>query len=216
MALFLVPHLRAPVDSRIIVLNRVTKNLYNAILQTVNVLMSLTIMMHNTRDRFLLLSLVLATSIGCDQTTKRIAEQTLEKTHSFLFDTVRLQFIKNSGAFLGFGSDFAPELKIWLFLFFPVVFLLAASAFMIFSKTLRQYHRILIALMISGGIGNLIDRALLSGYVTDFINVGIGPLRTGIFNIADVAIMIGAIGLIVFEIREKILERKKSVHTSAQ
>lgn len=167
-------------------------------------------MMQTTRERFLWLSLVLSTSIGCDQTTKRIAEQNLENTHSFLFDTVRFQFIKNSGAFLGFGADFSPTVKAWLFLAFPIVFLLAASVFMVLSSKLLHYHRILIALMISGGIGNLIDRALLSGHVTDFINLGIGPVRTGIFNIADVAIMIGAFGLIFFELREKYAERKKA------
>lgn len=167
-------------------------------------------MMHTARERFFWLSLVLSASIGCDQTTKRIAEQTLVNTHSFLFDTVRLQFIKNSGAFLGFGADFSPVLKAWLFLAFPIVFLVAACIFMVFSTKLRHYHRILIALMISGGIGNLIDRILLDGHVTDFLNIGIGPVRTGIFNIADVAIMIGAIGLIFFEIREKFAERNKA------
>lgn len=51
-----------------------------------------------------------------------------------------------------------------------------------------------------GGIGNLVDRILLSGLVTDFINIGIGNLRTGIFNVADMAIMTGVIGLIFVEL----------------
>ncbi|HXW60355.1 MAG TPA: signal peptidase II [Myxococcota bacterium] len=40
---------------------------------------------------------------------------------------------------------------------------------------------------------------ILQGSVTDFINVGIGPVRTGIFNIADVAILLGALGLMGIE-----------------
>jgi signal peptidase II len=44
----------------------------------------------------------------------------------------------------------------------------------------------------AGGASNLIDR-LARGTVTDFMNVGIGPLRTGIFNLADVAITLGAV-----------------------
>jgi signal peptidase II len=42
-----------------------------------------------------------------------------------------------------------------------------------------------------GGIGNLLDRVFYDGRVIDFMNLGIGRLRTGIFNVADVYITIG-------------------------
>ncbi len=158
--------------------------------------------MSKIRERLLTSALVLSFGIGCDQTTKRIAELTLTETaHSFLFDTFRLQFIKNSGAFLGFGSQFSPTVKCWLFLLLPIVFLAVALTYLLSSKlTLAQ--NILVSLMISGGIGNLIDRILLSGLVTDFLNVGIGPIRTGIFNVADMAIMAGAFGLLFVELKK--------------
>src|SRR5579871_108642 len=149
-----------------------------------------------SRERLLSSLLVLSFGVGFDQTTKRIAELTLTgSAHSYLFDTFRLQFIKNSGAFLGFGSHFSPTIKLWLFLVFPVILLALALAFLLSSK-LSQAQSLLVALIISGGIGNLIDRYLLHGLVTDFMNLGIGPLRTGIFNFADVAIMTGAFGLL--------------------
>ncbi len=50
---------------------------------------------------------------------------------------------------------------------------------------------IALSLICGGGIGNLVDRVRYDGYVTDFLNLGIGPLRTGIFNVADVALMAG-------------------------
>ena len=53
-----------------------------------------------------------------------------------------------------------------------------------------------LVLFVAGGASNWIDR-VLSGSVVDFLNVGIGPLRTGVFNVADVAIMVGA-GLVAF------------------
>ncbi len=55
------------------------------------------------------------------------------------------------------------------------------------------------ALIVSGGASNWIDR-VATGSVIDFLNVGIGPLRTGIFNVADVAILVGAgwLGLAVW------------------
>jgi signal peptidase II len=48
-------------------------------------------------------------------------------------------------------------------------------------------------LLCAGGIGNLLDRVRYDGYVTDFLNMSIGPLRTGIFNLADVALMAGIV-----------------------
>ena len=54
-----------------------------------------------------------------------------------------------------------------------------------------------LALFMAGALSNLIDRIAV-GSVIDFMNVGIGPLRTGIFNVADVAIMLG-IALVIAE-----------------
>jgi signal peptidase II len=145
--------------------------------------------------------LILALCIGLDQITKRIAEQTLanEPVHSFLFDTFRLQYIQNKGAFLGFGSNFSDVTKLWLFLVLPFVFLIGAALYVIFSRKPTTAQAILVSLIVGGGISNLIDR-VLQGSVTDFLNVGIGTLRTGIFNIADMAIMAGAIGLFLLEL----------------
>jgi signal peptidase II len=61
---------------------------------------------------------------------------------------------------------------------------------------MNTYQTVGAALICSGGIGNLIDRLTHGGYVTDFLNVGIGPLRTGIFNVADFVLLVG-LGIIV-------------------
>jgi signal peptidase II len=55
-------------------------------------------------------------------------------------------------------------------------------------------------MFLAGGLSNLIDRITL-GSVIDFMNVGVGPVRTGIFNVADVAIMAGVAIVLVFELR---------------
>jgi signal peptidase II len=47
-----------------------------------------------------------------------------------------------------------------------------------------------LTLVVAGGLSNLVDR-VARGFVVDFLNVGVGPLRTGIFNVADMAIMTG-------------------------
>jgi signal peptidase II len=64
-----------------------------------------------------------------------------------------------------------------------------------------------LALVAGGGISNLIDRLLYNGRVTDFLNVGIGGVRTGIFNVADMAIMAGAL-LLLLNMRDSKAEAK--------
>jgi len=54
-----------------------------------------------------------------------------------------------------------------------------------------------LSLIVAGGLGNLMDRLLHHGAVIDFMNIDLGGLRTGVFNIADVAIVVGA-GMLIF------------------
>jgi signal peptidase II len=49
----------------------------------------------------------------------------------------------------------------------------------------------------------LIDRVIYDGRVVDFLNAGIGPIRTGVFNVADMAITTGAILLLIDSVRSK-------------
>ena len=54
-----------------------------------------------------------------------------------------------------------------------------------------------LALVAGGGIGNWLDRVLHDGTVTDFVSVGLGGLRTGIFNLADLAVVAGVCVLLL-------------------
>jgi signal peptidase II len=54
-------------------------------------------------------------------------------------------------------------------------------------------------MLLGGGLSNLFDRIAYGGYVLDFLNVGIGPLRTGIFNVADMFIMAGVFVMLFSE-----------------
>ena len=56
---------------------------------------------------------------------------------------------------------------------------------------------IAVALIAAGGIGNLIDRVMFHGRVTDFIYLAAGPVHTGVFNVADMAITSGVIWLVI-------------------
>jgi signal peptidase II len=150
------------------------------------------------RSRVLLVSLVLAAVIGCDRATKRLAEATLAdgERRSFLADTVRLQYVENRGAFLGLGRDLGEDARFWLLLVATGVLLAVAAAMTLRAPARSVMEALAWALLIGGGVSNLADRALRQGAVVDFLNVGLGPLRTGIFNVADMGITAGTALLI--------------------
>jgi len=151
-----------------------------------------------TFSRGVLLCLLLAAAAGCDRVTKHFAMTTLAGNpgQSFLADTVRLKYHENPGGFLGTGATWSPQTRVVVFQLANLVFLLTLSVIAV----RRQSSRLGVAgmaLFLAGGLSNGIDR-LAIGRVVDFLNVGIGPLRTGIFNVADVAIVAG-IAIVLIE-----------------
>jgi signal peptidase II len=149
----------------------------------------------------LVLLFALVGTISCDRATKHIAATTLvgAPSQSFLADTVRLQYVENAGGFLGVGADLPPAIRTGVF---TVGTGLALVGLVVAAIVLRWTGLPLVGLclFVGGGASNWADR-VVRGSVIDFINVGFGPLRTGIFNVADVAIMAG-VGLVVLaEIR---------------
>lgn len=157
-------------------------------------------MMTGTRLRLALLA-TLVTTVVCDRLTKRIATTVLEGTppRSFLADTVRIVYVENTGAFLSLGSRLPEGLRNALFVGVNGVVLLAVAIVAIRNRW-SGWLGYGAALLVAGGLSNWIDRAM-SGYVVDFMNVGIGSLRTGVFNVADTAIMAGVAMLITGELR---------------
>ena len=155
--------------------------------------------------RFALILVVLVGCVGCDQTTKSIAQSYLPSTEawSFLGDTLRLQLTHNTGAFLGLG-DSLPEF--WRHVLFSIggtAILFGLLGYALLAKHLHAVGVFAIALYFAGGISNVIDRWAYGGYVVDFLNVGIGPVRTGIFNFADMFIMAGGAVLLASELHRK-------------
>ena len=65
------------------------------------------------------------------------------------------------------------------------------------SPRLHRPDVIAIACILGGGFSNLLDRCIYDGRVFDFLNIGIGRVRTGIFNVADVGIMVGVALLVL-------------------
>lgn len=139
----------------------------------------------------LILTLVM-TSIGCDQATKVVARDTLNMSGplQYLSGSVRLEHAQNPGVFLSLGAELPPSFKFWLFNVAVAVGLLAIAYFLIAKKQVSPFMTVGLSLVLGGGAGNLIDR-FLYGSVTDFLILSLGPLHTGIVNIADMVIVFG-------------------------
>jgi signal peptidase II len=88
------------------------------------------------------------------------------------------------------GDSLPAPWRTAIFSFCCSIGIAALLLYALFAVHLRGIQMLALSLVIAGGVGNLIDGWTL-GYSTDFLNLGIGPIRTGIFNVADVAIMSG-------------------------
>lgn len=143
--------------------------------------------------------------IGCDQAAKELAQNTLRNAEpiSWCQDLLRLQYVENSGGFLSFGAKFPPSVSFWLLIVLPGLFLSALSVWLMLAATLPSREMVALLLIVGGGLSNLVDRLARAGKVIDFMNIGVGTLRTGIFNLADVAIMLGIALLIFYTVHPK-------------
>lgn len=156
-------------------------------------------------------------SVGLDQWTKQLAIAWLKDKpgHSWLDDTVRLQFATNEGAFLSLGATLPPQWRYWILTLGVGALLLGLSVYAVGSRKLDLFQTGAYALIASGGFSNWVDRARFDGVVVDFMNLGLGrTLRTGIFNVADLAILVG-IGLLFVHGSRQDRQRKREEAAAA-
>jgi len=155
--------------------------------------------------RVALMLLVLVSCVGCDQATKQIVRTRLPESvaYSFFGDVFRLQHMQNHGAFLSLGDTLSGPARFAVFTLAVGAALAAMVVYLVRKRDIAATDVVAFSLIAGGGIGNLIDRILYAGGVTDFLNLGIGPVRTGVFNVADIAIMLGAGMLLVRGVRSE-------------
>ena len=155
-----------------------------------------------TIKRTTVILFALFTCAGCDQVTKTIARQSLTGTEPIqLFnDIFRLQYAENPGAFLSLGATIPENMRYWLLTVMMGIFLVGMMYYLIKSRKINRPNTIALSAILGGGFGNLIDRIFNDGRVIDFLNLGIGPFRTGIFNVADIAITLGVFWLSILSI----------------
>lgn len=145
--------------------------------------------------RICLVALTLFGCVGCDQISKEIARTYLASgvSHSFWHDTFRLVRADNAGAFLSLGDKLPEHARTIIFTGVVGILSLGALLGALWTRGLGRLQVAALSLIAAGGFGNWIDRLTREGQVTDFLNVGVGPVRTGIFNVADMILMGGLI-----------------------
>ena len=146
-------------------------------------------------------------NIGCDQISKDLVRKNVNSSDyiQVIGDNFMMTNVENTGAMLGFGNNFPPIIKNIFLKALPILVL-----FVLLFRILQKEHMniwliIAFAFVIGGGVGNLIDR-IAYGSVTDFFQIKLGVLKTGIFNMADVSVTLGAVLILFLSLRYKKLE----------
>ena len=152
-------------------------------------------MISMTTRRRIALALIVMLTIGCDQAAKALARRTLMNSDPVKTGILTLFHTENAGAFLSLGSDLPPNLRHLIFDGLVSIGLIAAGFVLFTGRMQPGTDDVAIAFIIGGGVGNLIDRFRMGGRVTDFIFLQAGPLHTGVFNVADMAITGGVLWL---------------------
>ena len=132
--------------------------------------------------------LVMLAVVVLDQVSKLLIEHFMELGESIpLIDGIfHLTYIHNDGAAFGMLSEHR-----WVFMVLSVVAIVALIVYLFWAKPKSRFVCASLAMIVGGGVGNMIDRVRLN-YVIDFLDFCAFPeLWKWIFNVADIAVCVG-------------------------
>ena len=158
-----------------------------------------------SKHKFLMLGLIIliaAVNFSVDRITKIYAVENIrgQGTIKVVGRVFILHYAENDGAFLGMGGEMPEPLKTVMLILLPTVIVALAIVYTAFSGNIPISQLVCLSCIIGGGAGNLYDRIFNNGIVIDFMNFGIGNLRTGILNVADLSVTFGAIVFILLQL----------------
>ena len=139
-------------------------------------------------------------SVELDQLTKLLAVQYLKPIGSYPLwqNVLHLTYVENRGAAFGMLSNHR-----WVFMIFSSVAIVGVSIYLFRFCREGKWVKVALAMIVGGGIGNMIDRIAL-GYVVDFVDFTL--IHFAVFNVADSFVSVGAVMLAIWFVRAMVLE----------
>ncbi|HXP47291.1 MAG TPA: signal peptidase II [Terriglobales bacterium] len=144
-----------------------------------------------------------------------LASKWLVAQHITLHDSLtvipgffRLTHVENRGAAFGLFSDSPSEWKVAALILFSLIALVVVSALLWKNSHALTVTGFGLALILGGALGNLWDR-VLDGHVVDFLDFSVAGYHWPAFNVADSAIVMGALLLVTEILFSKPAEEKK-------
>ena len=153
--------------------------------------------------KYALFSAIISLGIVIDQLTKFLAVTFLKPvdTVPIIDGVIHLTYVENRGAAFGMLAD-----SRWVFMIVSTVAIIGMLFYLYSGMAVTRLYEIAIAMIISGGIGNMIDRTAL-GYVVDMIDFRL--IDFAVFNGADSFVCVGAGLLILALILDIVKDAKK-------
>ncbi len=163
---------------------------------------SLKITKKSARD-YILYSAIIVVGIFLDQITKWLSVKFLSvvDTVPIIKNVIHLTYVENRGAAFGMFKD-----QRWIFMTTSTVMIVGLLIYLYLGLAENKLYEISIAMIISGGIGNMIDRIALQ-YVIDFIDFRL--INFAVFNGADSFVCVGAGLLVLALVRDIVKEAKE-------
>lgn len=125
---------------------------------------------------------------------------------NFIPGVVRFRYAENTGMAFSMLSGAR-----WIFILVTVVVCVGVLYYMLSNRCKSLWLYWSLGVVVSGGIGNLVDR-IMQGYVVDFIEPTF--VDFAVFNIADCAVTCGAVSLVIYLVFDIIKDAKKSKEQS--
>ena len=133
---------------------------------------------------------------------------TLHESLTVIPGFFRLTHVENRGAAFGLFSESPSEWKVTVLVLFSLIALVVVSVLLWKNSHALTVTGFGLALIMGGALGNLWDR-VLEGHVVDFLDFSLAGYHWPAFNVADSAIVVGALLLVTEILFSKPAEEKK-------
>lgn len=137
--------------------------------------------------------IIVIAAVALDQYTKYLALEKLTQvsTYPLINNVFHLTYVENRGAAFGILQN-----KQWFFIIMTIIVFIIVLGFIYSNKQkLNKFIIIILAMILGGAVGNLIDR-ISRGFVVDFFDFTL--INFAVFNVADCFVVVGTILLAIY------------------